>query len=35
MMRREWMAKYNVSERVIFDLFTEFTAMLKVQDKEE
>lgn len=34
LQRREWMEKYKVSERIIFDLFSEFTAMMIIQDKD-
>ena len=33
--RRRWMKQYNLSERSIFELFSEFTSMMMVANVEE
>ena len=33
--RREWSKKYNVSERILFDLFSEFSSIMMLQKAEE
>ena len=33
--RREWSKKYKVSERILFDLFSEFSSIMMLQKAEE